>query len=134
MSNKVKDTDIKNRIYLFFKDMINVKNLYSSNIKIDEKSYKNILICYIGYVTIKGSKYKKIYSVNLSYLIFNKVNEYIEEIIGNKYLTIVPTNESKEKMKKYEELWIKIRYLFRSSITTNSDNYDEKFMKIMCYL
>ena len=134
MSNKVKDTDIKNRIYLFFKDMINVKNLYSNNIKIDEKSYKNILICYIGYVTIKGSKYKKIYSVNLSYLIFNKVNEYIEEIIGNKYLTIVPTNESKEKMKKYEELWIKIKYLFRSSITKNSDNYDEKFMKIMCYL
>ena len=85
-------------------------------------------------MTIKGSKYKKIYSVNLSYLIFNKVNEYIEEIIGNKYLTIVPTNESKEKMKKYEELWIKIRYLFRSSITKNSDNYDEKFMKIMCYL
>ena len=41
MSNKVKDTDIKNRIYLFFKDMINVKNLYSNNIKI-EKSHTKI--------------------------------------------------------------------------------------------
>ena len=38
-------------------------------------------------------------------------------------LTLVPTNESKEKIKKYEELWIKIRDLIRS-ITENSDDYD----------
>ena len=38
-------------------------------------------------------------------------------------------NESKEKIKKYEELWIKIRDLIRS-ITKNSENYDEKYMKI----
>ena len=53
------------------------------------------------------------------------MNGYIEEIIGNKYLTIVPTNDSKENIKNYEELWIKIRYLIRSSITKNSDDYDE---------
>ena len=46
-----------------------------------------------------------------------------------KYLTLVPTNESKEETKKYEELWIKIRDLIRS-ITKNSDDYDEKYMKI----
>ena len=63
------------------------------------------------------------------YLIFNKVNGYFEEINGNKYLTLVPTNESKEKIKKYEELWIKIRDLIRS-ITKNLDDYDEKHMKI----
>ena len=33
------------------------------------------------------------------------------------------------KIKKYEELWSKIRDLIRS-ITKNSDNYDEKNMKI----
>ena len=38
-------------------------------------------------------------------------------------------NESKEKIKKYEELWIKIRDLIRS-ITKNSENYDKKYMKI----
>ena len=42
---------------------------------------------------------------------------------------LVPTNESKEKMKRYEELWSKIRDLMRS-ITKNSDDYDEKYMKI----
>ena len=48
---------------------------------------------------------------------------------GNKYLTLVPTNESKEKIKKYEELWSEIRDLIRL-ITKNSDDYYEKYMKI----
>ena len=56
MSNRVKDIDIKNRTYYFFNDIINIKNFDPNNIKIDEKSYKNILIYYIGYVTIKDSK------------------------------------------------------------------------------
>ena len=38
-------------------------------------------------------------------------------------------NESKEKIKKYEELWSKIRDLIRP-ITKNSDDCDEKYMKI----
>ena len=45
------------------------------------------------------------------------------------YLTVVPINESKEKIKKYEELWSKIRDLIRS-IIKNSDDYDEKYMKV----
>ena len=132
MSNKFTDMDIKNSIYYFFNDFIDIKNFDRNNFKIDEKSYKNILIYYIGYVTIKNSKknkIQKIYSVNPLYLIFNKVNGYLEEINGNNYLTLVPTNESKEKIKKYEQLWIKIRNLIRS-ITKNSDDYDEKYIKI----
>ena len=87
-----------------------------NNIKIDEKPYKNILICYIGYAMIK--KDLRIYSVNLSYLIFTNLNGYFEEINGNKYLMLVPTNESKEK-KKYEKLWSKTRDLIRDFITKN---------------
>ena len=41
---------------------------------------------------------------------------------------MVPTNESKEKIKKFRELWGKISYLIRS-ITKNSDDYDEKHIK-----
>ena len=44
-------------------------------------------------------------------------------------MTLVPTNENKEKIKKYEELWSKIKNLVRS-ITKNSDDYDEKYKKI----
>ena len=78
------------------------------------------LIYYIGYVTIKDLKYVKINSVNPSYLIFSKVNGYFEEINKSKYLTLVPSNDSKKKIKKYEDLWIKIRDLSRS-ITENSE-------------
>ena len=53
MSNKVKYIIIKNRTYDFFNDIINIENFDLNNIKIDEKSYKNILIYYIGYVRIK---------------------------------------------------------------------------------
>ena len=71
---------------------------------------------------IKVSKYVKINRVNLLYIIINKVNEYFEEINKSKYLTLVPTNECKEKINKYEELRSKIRDLIRS-ITKDSDDY-----------
>ena len=78
-------------------------------------------------MTIK--KYKKTHGVNPLYLIFGKVNGYFEEINGNKYLMLVPTNERKTKIKKYGELRSKIKDLIRS-ITENSGYHDEKYMKV----
>ena len=43
-------------------------------------------------------------------------------------MKLVLTNESKEIINQYEELWCKIRYLIRS-VTKNSNDYDEKYMK-----
>ena len=43
-------------------------------------------------------------SVNSLYFMFNKINRYFEEFNRNKHLTLIPTNESKEKIKKYKEL------------------------------
>ena len=103
MSNKVKYIEIKNRTNYFFDDIMNIKNFGSNNIEIDQKSYKNILIYYIGYVTIKDSKYMKFNTVN-PFFIFIKVNGYFEEINKSKYLTIVPTNENKEKNLKKKEI------------------------------
>ena len=59
----------------------------------------------------------------------NKMNGYFEEINGSKYLMLVPTNESKDRVKTYEELWIKIRDFIRR-VTKKSDDYDEKYTKI----
>ena len=42
---------------------------------------------------------------------------------------LVSTNESKEKTKKYEELWSKIKDLIRL-ITKTTNDYDKKYMKI----
>ena len=126
--NNIKQIDIKNRTYYFFDDA-NMKNLDPNKIKIEEKSHKNILIYYIGYVTIKDLCYVKINSVNPLYLLIDKINGYIGESNGNKYLTLVPTDESKDILKKYEELWTKIGDQIRK-ITNNSDSYGEKHMKI----
>ena len=118
MSNKVKDMNIKSRTYDSFNDIINIENFNPNNIEIGEKSYKDVLIYYSEYVTIK--EYLKIYSVNPLYLVFRNVNGYFEESNKSKYLTLVPTNKSKEKL---------IRDLIRL-IIKNSDDYDEKYMKI----
>ena len=43
-------------------------------------------------------------SVKLSNLIMNKVNGYIKESNGNKCSTLVSADESREALKKYEEI------------------------------
>ena len=49
----VKQTNIKNETYYFYNDIINLKTFDSKLLKIDKKSYKNIGIYNIRYVTIK---------------------------------------------------------------------------------
>ena len=58
----------------------------------------------------------------------NKISKYFEESDGNKYLTLVPNEETEDTLKKYEGQWSKIRDLIRST-RNNSDNYEEKHMK-----
>ena len=50
---QVKEINIDNRTYYFFNDIINIEVFDSNLLKIDKKSYKNIDIYYIGYITIK---------------------------------------------------------------------------------
>ena len=67
-------------------------------------------------------------SVKHLYLIINIANVYIKESNGNKYLALVATDESKHKLKKYEEIQIKKEDLIRSE-NNNSYYYDENIEK-----
>ena len=87
-------------------------------INIHKKSHKNILISYIGHVTLNYVK-----SLDL---FINNANEYTEESNGNKYLMQVPTDESKDKLKENEKILRKIKNL----INNDSDDFDKKYMKI----
>ena len=49
----LKQINIKNRTYYFYKDIIDLENFKSNLSKINKKSYKNIGIYNIGYITIK---------------------------------------------------------------------------------
>ena len=73
--------------------MINIDVFDSNLLKIDKKSYKDIDIYQIGYITIKKiNNYKNIYSINPLYLIIGEFDEHIEEKSGSKYLVFDSTN------------------------------------------
>ena len=80
---------------------INIKNFKPNLLKIDRKSYKNIGIYNIGYITIKKiDNYENVYSVNPLYLLVNHANGYSEEKGVNKYLIFDSMDENKELPKK----------------------------------
>ena len=60
--NNVKEIYIKNRTCYFFDDMINTKIRHLNKIRIDKKSYKNILIYYAVYAT--SNSVKPLLSIN----------------------------------------------------------------------
>ena len=70
MATDVKSKNIKNPTYYSYSDMSNVKKNYLNLLKIDNKSYKDIDIYYIGYIKIyEFGDYKNIDSVNPLYLV-----------------------------------------------------------------
>ena len=76
--------------------MINLKNFEPSLLKIDKKSYKNIGIYNIGYITIKKiDDYENIYNVNPLCLVVKDANGYIEEKGVKKYLIFDSTGQNK---------------------------------------
>ena len=97
----VKQIDIKNRTYYFHNDIIDLKNFDAMLLKVDKKSYKDIGIYNIGYITIKKiDGCKSICHVNPLYLRVNHASGYIEEKGVNKYLVFDSTDENKELLKK----------------------------------
>ena len=48
-----KQIEIKNWTYYFYNDTTNIEEFDSNLLKIDRKSYKDIDIYYIGYITTK---------------------------------------------------------------------------------
>ena len=58
------------------------------------------------------------------------------EVNGNRYLTLVLTNKSKEKIKKYEKMWIKTRDLIRSKtlMIMMKDVWKQNLIQIINYL
>ena len=111
--------------------MINIKNFDPRFLKIDKKSYKNIGVYNIGYITIKDSDHVKINSVNPLYLIIGEVDGYIEEESnGNKYLTFASTDKNKKTLEKYKRLWDKIKYHTQTINADKSDEYEKDYIRI----
>ena len=127
----VKQINVKNRPYQFYKDMIDLKNFEPNLLKIDKKSQKNIDIYYIGYVTIKKiDEYESIFSVHPLYLRINHAGRYIEERNGNKYLIFNSVDENKEVLKKYAVVWDGIKNKIRVTNFGKENSYGKDYVKI----
>ena len=127
----VRQINIKNRIYYFYNDIIDLKNFEPNVLKIDKKSYKNINIYYIGYITIqKIDDYESIYSVNPLYLCINHASGYIEEKNGNKYLIFDSVDENKEVLKKYADVWDGIKNKIKAINGGKENDYGKDYIKI----
>ena len=98
----VKQLNIKNRTYYFFNDLINLEKFNPSLLKLDKKSSMDINVYYIRYVT-KKPEYN-IDSVNPLYLLIKKLDGFIDEKEGIKYLNITLKDSNNYVLIKYAEV------------------------------
>ena len=85
-NDKLKELNIKYSAY-YFNDVIIINDFSPKDIKVDTKSYKDVLIFFTRYEALDGVK-----SLHIK---FTKINGYIEDHNRSKYLTLVPVDEKK---------------------------------------
>ena len=99
-------------------------------LKIDKKSYKDIGIYNIGYITIKKiGDCENIYTVNPLYLRITHANGYIEEINENKYLIFYFIDEIKELLKKHNDDFNGIMGKIQR-LSNDECDYEKDYVKI----
>ena len=119
-----KQMKIKNRTYCFFIDIINIKGFDSNLLKIDKKSYKKVIHTLL-YKKLMINK--NIYGVNPLHLIISKVDGFIEEKNENKYLAFDSTDENKEVLRKYREIWDGIKNEIKTINGGNAGEHGKDF-------
>ena len=126
----VKQINNKNRTYYFYNDIIDLENFDARLLQIDKKSYKAIDIYNIGYVTKKKiSDCMNINSVNPLCLGITRANGYIQEEGMDKYLVFDSTDENKELLEKYNNVFNTIKDKI-TEVNRSECDYEQDYMKI----
>ena len=115
--------------------------------KIDKKSYKKIGIYNIVYIAKKKiDDCKNIYSVNPLYLLIDHASGYVKDLNSlylnidhasgdikekgiNKYLVFDSTDEKKELLKKYSDVWNGNKNKIKE-VSDSKCHYEKDYMKI----
>ena len=127
---EIKQINIKNQTYYFYNDRIDLKYFDSKLLKI-EKKYNEIGIYYIGYVTVKKiNDCNNINSVNLLYLMIDKMIGYFEEKNENKCLVLDDMDEKRKFQKKYKEDCEGVQKEIETINTGEKIEYGKGFQKI----
>ena len=124
----IKKMNIKNRTYYIYDDLIKLFDFNPNMLKLDKKTFKDINIYYNGYVT-KKEEYK-INSVNPLYLLIYKIDDFIEEKRGNKYLNIAFIDSNDEVLRKYREVLGGIKSGIEKINDNKSGEYERDYIKI----
>ena len=104
--------------------MIKIKNFDSNSLNIYKIWFKSTsAVIYGSYFTIN------INNENPLYLIFNNADGYIRESNGDKDLTFASTNKIKKVLKKYAELWVKIKNQIETVNGGKPIEFKKTFMK-----
>ena len=123
----IRQLSIEGRTYYFYNDLINIKNFNSNNLKLDKKSVLGNNVYYIGY--IKKKTQWNVNSVNLLYLMINKLKGHFEEVDGDIYL--INSSEKGDIVQKYKDVFYGIEEIIKK-INDYSQliKYDDNYMKI----
>ena len=120
-----RQVNIKNRQNSFFNSMTNIKNFDPSLLSIDKISFKST-----DSVIYDTKYFKNLDSANSLHVIFNNVDEYIEENNEDKYLSFASTDKNKKSLENYTELWDEIKYQIKVIRGNKPIEYGKDFMKI----
>ena len=101
-----KQLNIKNRTYYCCNDLINITNFEAYNFKLDKKTSMGLDIYYIGYVDKKPEW--NVNSVNPLYLMINRIDGFIEDKNGVKYLNVSDTGKNSEILKNTTKYLMKL--------------------------
>ena len=85
----VKQMNIKNKTYYFYNDLINLENFNKELLKLDKESSMGL---------------RNVISVNPLYLMINRIDGFLEEKNGNKYLNISDTDRNSKVLKTFRNL------------------------------
>ena len=124
----IKQINLKRKSYYFWKDQIWINSFDDKYLKLDKKSVMDIDIYYIGYVT-KKPEYN-IDSVNPLYLFISKLDGFIDEKNGNKYLNITLTDSNNDVLIKYAEVWNGIKNQIKKINNDSVIEYGKDYAKI----
>ena len=125
----VKQIDIKNRTFYFYNHIIDLENFKSTLLEIDKKNpIKKLAFTILDRLQLKKiDDCENIYSVNPLYLLINHANRYIEEKGMNKYLIFDSTDENKELLKKYNDVFDGISSKIKA-VSNDEYDYEKDYM------
>ena len=122
-----KQMNIKNRTYYFYNDLIKIFDFDPSMLNLDTKILRHWYLLY--WICYKKEEYK-INSANPLFLLIHKIDGFIEEKRGNKYLNIAFTDNNDEILKKYKEVLSGIKSFMEKINNNKSGEYQKDYLKI----